>query len=127
MRPWSWSLLARLTAGMLTGAGLALAVGLCALAGGCGGKEGEGGGEGNGAGDREAVNVPTVRFTDVTRRAGIKFTHVNGAFGKKLMPETMGSGVAFLDYDRDGKPDLLFATSCYWPGHADKGQPAPTL
>src|SRR5262249_47412726 len=48
-------------------------------------------------------------------------------FGKKMMPETMGSGVAFLDYDKDGKPDLLFVNSCYWPGQEAKGKPAPTL
>jgi hypothetical protein len=109
----------------LTGLGLAL----CALAGGCGGKEDENGRaiSVNAAREREAVNVPAVRFTDITQRAGIKFTHVNGAFGKKLMPETMGSGVAFLDYDKDGKPDLLFVNSCYWPGHEDASRPAPTL
>jgi hypothetical protein len=111
----------------LTGA--ALALGLCALAAGCGGKEDENGAavSVNAAREREAVNVPAVRFADITRRAGIHFTHVNGAFGKKLMPETMGSGVAFLDYDKDGKPDLLFVNSCYWPGHEDAGRPAPTL
>ena len=44
------------------------------------------------------------------------FTHVNGAAGKKWMPETMGGGVAVLDYDSDGKPDLLFVSSAWWPG-----------
>ena len=47
---------------------------------------------------------------------GIDFTHVNGARGKKWMPETMGGGVAVLDYDGDGKPDLLFVSGAYWPG-----------
>ena len=46
---------------------------------------------------------------------GIDFTHVNGARGQKWMPETMGGGVAVLDYDGDGKPDLLFVSSAYWP------------
>ncbi|HMC88615.1 MAG TPA: hypothetical protein VKI17_03665, partial [Gemmataceae bacterium] len=45
------------------------------------------------------VPIPVVRFTDITEAAGITFRHTNGAFGKKLLPETMGSGVAFLDYD----------------------------
>src|ERR1700677_2178492 len=66
--------------------------------------------------ERQAVPVPSVRFTDVTAAAGISFRHFNGATGKKLLPETMGSGVAVLDFDRDGKPDLLFVNSCAWPG-----------
>ena len=40
------------------------------------------------------VPLPEVRFTDVTDKAGLRFTHVNGAAGRKLLPETMGSGVA---------------------------------
>ncbi len=47
---------------------------------------------------------------------GIDFVHVNGARGDKWMPETMGGGVAVLDYDGDGKPDLLFVSGAYWPG-----------
>lgn len=78
---------------------------------------------------RSPVNValPQVRFSDITARAGIRFTHTNGAFGKKLLPETMGSGVAFIDYDKDGKPDLLFVNSCFWPGFEARDRPAPTL
>jgi hypothetical protein len=46
-------------------------------------------------------------FTDVTSAAGITFKHSNGAFGKKYLPETMGSGAAFFDADGDGRQDLL--------------------
>jgi hypothetical protein len=70
--------------------------------------------------------VPTIQFTDITAAAGIRFTHNNGAYGDKLLPETMGSGVAFLDYDNDGAQDLLFVNSSYWPGHIPDGKPQTT-
>ena len=64
--------------------------------------------------------VPTpaaaLAFVDGTEASGIAFTHVNGAAGKKWMPETMGGGVAVLDVDGDGRPDLLFVSGAYWPG-----------
>src|SRR6185436_1261839 len=53
------------------------------------------------------VDIPKVKFTDITAEAGIKFKHNNGAYGEKLLPETMGSGVAFFDFDNDGDQDLL--------------------
>lgn len=70
-----------------------------------------------GAQSRQAIAVPGVRYTDVTTPAGIRFLHENGLSGKKLLPETMGGGVAVLDFDRDDKPDLFFVNSCPWPGH----------
>lgn len=54
------------------------------------------------------------RFTDITARAGIRFTHNAGKSAKKYLPETMGSGVAFLDLDNDGWQDLLFVNSRDW-------------
>src|SRR5262245_5345878 len=74
---------------------------------------------------QDTVKVPRVIFTHITRQAGIRFTHTNGSFGKKLLPETMGSGVAFLDYDNDGHQDLLFVNSCYWPGQAGRERKRP--
>jgi hypothetical protein len=59
---------------------------------------------------------PGLTFTDVTAAAGIRFTHTSGAFGKKYLPETMGSGVAFLDVDNDGWQDLFFVNGQAWPG-----------
>jgi enediyne biosynthesis protein E4 len=56
-------------------------------------------------------------FTDVTRAAGIDFRHNNGAFGAKYLPETMGPGCAFIDYDGDGWLDIVLANGCDWPGH----------
>ena len=60
---------------------------------------------------------PGHRLVDVTRRSGIDFRHRNGAYGAKLLPETMGSGCAFIDYDADGWPDILFVNGMDWPGH----------
>ena len=74
-----------------------------------------------------AAEIPLAKFTDITREAGITFTHVNGAYGDKLLPETMGGGVAFFDFDNDGFQDLLFINSCYWPGHVPAGKPPPTM
>jgi hypothetical protein len=71
--------------------------------------------------------MPTVRFTDITKEAGITFVHVNGAYGEKLLPETMGGGVAFFDFDGDGNQDLLFINSCYWPWQTPEGKPPPTM
>ena len=53
-----------------------------------------------------AAPVP-IAFTDVTAEAGIRFVHFTGGFGKKLLPETMGSGCAFSDFDGDGWADIL--------------------
>lgn len=69
------------------------------------------------------VTVPT--FVDVTTAAGIDFVHHTGAFGQKWMPETMGSGGGFLDYDGDEHLDILLINSRDWPGH-ETTTPAPT-
>jgi enediyne biosynthesis protein E4 len=55
-------------------------------------------------------------FVDATASAGIQFRHQSGAAGKKLLPETMGSGGAFFDADGDGWLDVLFINSMGWPG-----------
>jgi len=47
------------------------------------------------------------QFTDVTANASVAFTHVNGASPDKHLPETMGSGGAFVDLDSDGWPDIF--------------------
>ncbi|MFN0121278.1 MAG: CRTAC1 family protein [Blastocatellia bacterium] len=52
-----------------------------------------------------------VSFSDVTAKAGIRFRHNNGAYGKKYLPETTGSGCAFIDYDNDGWQDILLVNS----------------
>ncbi|MDE0443864.1 MAG: CRTAC1 family protein [Gammaproteobacteria bacterium] len=68
--------------------------------------------------------LPTLVFTDTTKEAGIDFIHETGAYGERLLPETMGGGVAFFDYDNDGDPDLLFVNSATWPWRAQPATPA---
>jgi enediyne biosynthesis protein E4 len=68
-----------------------------------------------------------IEFTDVTTQAGIRFKHNSGAFGKKYLPETMGSGVCFIDYDNDGWQDIFFVNSMDWPGHKSAGKSFPAL
>jgi len=60
---------------------------------------------------------PGFRLVDVTSRAGINYRHNGGAFGGKYLPETLGPGCAFLDYDNDGWQDILIVNGMDWPGH----------
>ena len=63
---------------------------------------------------------PLPQFTEITQAAGIGFIHNNGAFGKKYLPETMGSGCAFFDYNADGWQDILLVNGKDWEGHPTK-------
>jgi len=69
------------------------------------------------AGAAPEISSPGFKLVDVTRSAGIQFQHNSGAYGGKLLPETLGSGCAFLDYDRDGWQDILLINGMDWPGH----------
>ena len=72
------------------------------------------------------VSMPDFQFTDITDASGIHFIHENGAYGERLLPETMGGGVAFLDYDNDDHLDLLLINSNHWSWHSE-GQDRPTM
>src|SRR6266436_1493767 len=61
--------------------------------------------------------APQFRLVDATQAAGIDFRHNSGAFGEKYLPETLGAGCAFLDYDNDGWQDILLVNGMDWPGH----------
>ena len=60
-------------------------------------------------------SIPTLPFTDITAASGVDFVHQNGAYGARMLPETMGGGVAFFDYNLDGFQDLLLIDSSLWP------------
>jgi enediyne biosynthesis protein E4 len=64
-----------------------------------------------------AATQPGFRLVDVTSSAGVHFKHNSGAFGGKFLPETLGSGCAFFDYDGDGWQDILLINGADWPGH----------
>lgn len=66
-------------------------------------------------------SIPGIHFADITQASGLRFAHNNGAFGKKYLPETLGPGCAFIDYDNDGYPDILLINGQDWPGHATAG------
>lgn len=70
--------------------------------------------------------APPLRFTDTTEAAGIDFTHENGAYGDRLLPEAIGSGVAVFDHNNDGHQDILLVNSTWWPGH-EAGKEPPRL
>ena len=69
---------------------------------------------------KTATDDSTITFRDITERAGIHFVHNNGAYGKKYLPETMGPGVAFIDYDNDGWQDIFIVNGTNWPGQPSK-------
>jgi enediyne biosynthesis protein E4 len=71
------------------------------------------------------VEVPAVRWTDITLSSKLNFKHFSGAMGEKLLPETMGSGCAFLDFDADGDADILLINACHWDKPTAQAQPTP--
>jgi enediyne biosynthesis protein E4 len=59
--------------------------------------------------------IPQLVMTNMVASSGVDFVHESGREGQKLLPETMGSGTAVLDYNGDGHQDLLFVNSSRWP------------
>jgi hypothetical protein len=64
----------------------------------------------------QPAKAPGLRLVEVTAAAGLQFRHNSGAYGGKLLPETLGAGCAFLDYDADGWQDILLINGMDWPG-----------
>ena len=73
-----------------------------------------------------AATTPLIRFTDVTRAAGLAFNHVKGGSGQHYYPEQFGAGVALLDYNRDGFLDVFFVQGAPLPGY-DKPRPVGNM
>ena len=78
--------------------------------------------------DRSSKAINHIQLTDITIKSGIDFKHITGAFGEKWMPETIGSGGGFLDYNNDGWPDIFLVNGSYWPEQNPNGsKPTPAL
>ena len=75
----------------------------------------------------QAQSANGVHFSDITQQSGVRFVHNNGAFGKKYLPETLGPGCAFIDYDNDGYPDIIMVNGADWAGHPKAGKTTPKL
>jgi enediyne biosynthesis protein E4 len=71
------------------------------------------------------INHSRIRFTDVTKQAGIRFIHDAGARGQKWYPETVAAGGGFFDYDGDGREDILLLNGRHWP--ESRQPPEPTM
>ncbi len=73
---------------------------------------------------RSEAGFALVDATDAMR---LQFTHYTGAFGRKYLPETLGSGVAILDIDGDGRQDVLLANGTSWPDQPKAAAPTARL
>jgi enediyne biosynthesis protein E4 len=73
----------------------------------------------------DSPTPPAIKFRNITGEAGINFARESGARGEKLLPETMGSGCAFFDFDNDGDQDVLLINSTSWPHNSPTIAPTP--
>lgn len=72
------------------------------------------------------IEAPRVSFSEITAEAGIRFERVNGASGDKFLPETMGGGGGFFDFDGDLDQDLLLVNGRNWD-EGDSKEPGAVL
>ena len=70
------------------------------------------------------TTLPKIALVNVTQQSGVDFVHESGRTGQKLLPETMGSGVAVFDYNNDGHQDILLVNSKHWPWDAEPAKPS---
>ncbi len=64
--------------------------------------------------EESLATIPHAVFREIAAEVGIGFVHHGGARGEKFLPETMGGGVAFFDFEGDGDQDLLFVNGTSW-------------
>ncbi len=76
---------------------------------------------------RAPVDPTTPLFVNITASSGLDFVHRNGAIGDRMLPETMGGGVAFIDHDGDGDQDILLVSSSDWPWDEPAGAAEPSV
>ena len=67
------------------------------------------------------VAVPEARYREVATELGVHWNHVTGSSGLKYFPESMGTGIAFVDWDNDNDPDLIFVNGTKWPSGVGEG------
>jgi enediyne biosynthesis protein E4 len=79
------------------------------------------------ASEKTSANPFNVQFRDVTKASGIHFHHERAASDQKLYTETMGAGVAWIDYNQDGLLDAFFVNSGYTPYFHPEKAPQPAL
>lgn len=63
-----------------------------------------------------SIALPGIPFRSLGPGQGIDFVHFSGARGQRLLPETIGGGVALFDHDNNGTLDILFVSGTNWPG-----------
>ncbi len=77
--------------------------------------------------ERPAATAPQfpspVTFTDITKQTRINFRHEASPTANKYLLETMGAGVALLDYDNDGRLDVFFTNGAQLLDPMPKGKP----
>ncbi len=100
---------------------------IAAFSAGCGGKQTSAEPTAAAAADGAEAAPAPVTFVNVTETAGLRFRHENGAFGRKYLPETMGAGCAFLDYDNDGRQDIFLVNGKRFRGKEGSAKPLPAL
>ncbi|GAB5518393.1 MAG: CRTAC1 family protein [Rhodothermales bacterium] len=82
----------------------------------------------DGSSSEDAAAEAQLAFTDITAEGGLgDFVHRTGAYGRLLLPETMGAGVTIFDYDGDADQDVLLVGGGMWTGRDSLAVPALRL